>query len=265
MSQGQLKTDRDYGNAKSIKTIVRNLLHTIYTSSPGIVEEYDERKRRAVVRGALKFMGKNGVQLQRPRIFEVPVIWPGSPRWFQHAKLEKGDPVELIYSMRGIDAFLQNHQKESSASSGLMAEQDAIAIPCFGVEEEVEDTDLNDSEYRIQKFNGDVSISMKDRTMSFFIKDGVKQHITDMLFKIFGGSASFTLNKDGSVEHVAGSTTLTLNQNGDAVVEAGSTTLTIGSNGIVNIQSSELTHNGTNVGDDHTHLDAEGRPTTGPM
>lgn len=247
MSQGQVKQDRDHETPRSTKTIVRNLLHTIYTSSPGIVEEYNDRTRRAVVRGALKFMAKDDKEIRRPRIFEVPVIWPGSPRWFQHARLEKGDPVELIYAMRGIDVFLQMNQQESPASPGLMEEQSAIAIPCFGDAEEVEATDIGDAEYIIQKFNGDVSLSFKDRLISLFVKNGVKQHITDTLYKVFAGTTELTVSKDG-----------------DALIEAGSTIVTIGANGVVNITSSELTHNDINVGDDHTHIDAEGRPTSGP-
>ena len=50
----QRKTDRDYRTPRSIPLIVRNILHTVYTSMPGVIEEYNKEKRTATVRGASK-------------------------------------------------------------------------------------------------------------------------------------------------------------------------------------------------------------------
>ena len=244
----QRKTDRDYRTPRSIPLIVRNILHTVYTSMPGVIEEYNKEKRTATVRGALKFTNGDMPQgMRRPQVFEVPVVWPGNPRWFQHAKLEKGDTVELIFAMRGIDTFLQRDQGESPANPGLFDEKDAIAVPSFGQDNDVEDTDVDDAEYVIQKHDGAVSASFKDELISYFV-DPVKWNLTNQLFKVFAGSTEVVVNLDGSIVLDAGGTTITVNSAGDVEIT----------------NSGMLTHNGVNVGATHIHTTPSG-PSGVPM
>ena len=251
----QLKTDRNYRSARSIPTIVRNILHTVYTSMPGTIEEYNKEKRTATVRGALKFVTEDKPEgMRRPRIFEVPIVWPGSPRWFAHAKLEKGDPVELIFAMRGIDIFLQRDHEESPANPGFFDEKDAIAIPCFGQDNDVEDTDVDDAEYVIQKHDGAVSASFKDEIISFFV-DPVKWNLTNQLFKVFAGSTEVVVNRNGSINLEAGSATIIISSSGDIAINSPSA---------VPITAPSLTHNGVNVGATHIHTTPTG-PSGPPM
>ena len=128
-----LEGDRRYGNLASAMRFAHRRCHTLHQLAvPGIVESFDPRTRRAVVRGALNVVTTNGTELQRASLVNVPVVWPSGGGYTLSFQLAVGDPVLLVYSMRGLDQWKQTHAEATPDEGVFFDESDAIAIPGFG-------------------------------------------------------------------------------------------------------------------------------------
>ena len=68
----------------------------------------------------------------RPPVNDVPVLWPGADGVTAHGRLKEGNPVLLIFSMRGYRAFLETHEAASQDLDGMMGPAHPVAIPWFG-------------------------------------------------------------------------------------------------------------------------------------
>jgi len=77
----------------------------IHTSIPGVVTEYDAKKRRATVQPSLKRRAGNKEYIAFPLLIDVPVLFPGTKKWTIHFPLEKGDEVSVVFSERALEAW----------------------------------------------------------------------------------------------------------------------------------------------------------------
>jgi hypothetical protein len=77
----------------------------VHTSFPGVVMEYDAKKRRATVQPSLKRRAGNKDYIDFPLLIDVPVVFPGTKKWTVHFPLEKGDEVAVFFSERSLEAW----------------------------------------------------------------------------------------------------------------------------------------------------------------
>ncbi|MHC6204653.1 Gp138 family membrane-puncturing spike protein [Breznakiellaceae bacterium SP9] len=56
----------------------------IHTSFPGVVTEYDAKKRRATVQPSLKRKAGNKEFIAFPLLIDVPVQFPATKKWIIH-------------------------------------------------------------------------------------------------------------------------------------------------------------------------------------
>jgi hypothetical protein len=77
----------------------------IHTSIPGVVTEYDAKKRRATVQPSLKRRAGTKEYIAFPLLIDVPVLFPGTKKWTIHFPLEKGDEVAVVFSERALEAW----------------------------------------------------------------------------------------------------------------------------------------------------------------
>ena len=128
-----MNRDTDYANmAQSIRFAIRQSLKDMYTCMPGIVESYDAETRRAVVKGALKVVTTKKEEIEREAIHNVPVMFPSGGGFTMAFPLERGDPVLLLYSQRGLANWKKTLGVAAPDTIGFFSEKDAFAIPGFG-------------------------------------------------------------------------------------------------------------------------------------
>jgi hypothetical protein len=77
----------------------------VHTSIPGVVTEYDAKKRRAIVQPSLKRRAGNKEYIAFPLLIDVPVQYPGTKKWTIHFPLEEGDEVAIYFSERSLEAW----------------------------------------------------------------------------------------------------------------------------------------------------------------
>ena len=95
--------------------------------------------------GALAVVLNDGTQVDRPVISNVPVLFPASGfmdrmgGFLQSFPLMPGDPVLLVFSMRGLARWKLTNGRLSIGDmapipdvDSMLSERDAIAIPGFG-------------------------------------------------------------------------------------------------------------------------------------
>ena len=61
-----------------------------------------------------------------------PVIFPVAAEFALLYPLAAGDPVLLVFSMRGLSRWKATHGMAAPDTEGMLSQQDAIAIPGFG-------------------------------------------------------------------------------------------------------------------------------------
>ena len=131
-----MNRDTDYSNlAQAIRFAIRQSLKDLYTCMPGIVESYDAETRRAVVKGALKVVTTNKEEIEREAIHNVQVMFPSGGGFTMTFPLERGDPVLLCYSQRGLANWKKTLGVAAPDTIGFFSEKDAFAIPGFGTDE----------------------------------------------------------------------------------------------------------------------------------
>ena len=128
-----MNRDTDYANmAQAIRFAIRQSLKDMYTCMPGIVESYDAETQRAVVKGALNIVTTKKEEIEREAIHNVPVMFPSGGGFTMTFPLERGDPVLLVYSQRGLANWKKTLGVVAPDTIGFFSEKDAFAIPGFG-------------------------------------------------------------------------------------------------------------------------------------
>jgi len=103
----------------------------LWTAGPGKIVSYDPKKKRATVIPAFRRKFTDGTTEALPMLHNVPVLHPSGGGFTLLFPLPKGEPVLLIFCMRGIDRFKETYEIEDP-SGGIMELKDAVAIAGFG-------------------------------------------------------------------------------------------------------------------------------------
>lgn len=103
----------------------------LWTAGPGKIVSYDENTKRGTIIPAFRRKFTDGTTEALPMLHNVPVLHPSGGGFTLLFPLPKGEPVLLIFCMRGIDRFKETYEIEDP-SGGIMELKDAVAIAGFG-------------------------------------------------------------------------------------------------------------------------------------
>lgn len=104
----------------------------IYTAMPATIVTVKDNLDTMMIdaQPSLNVNYLDGRVAERPPILNVPVIFPSSSTSALTFPLKVGDPVLLIYSMRGLDSFKNGNGRPATPTDfRKYNSQDAIAIP----------------------------------------------------------------------------------------------------------------------------------------
>lgn len=99
---------------------------------PGIIQTYDATRKRAVVLPAIDTLLPGDESMQKPPLANVPVLHPTGGGFVMQFPLERGNPVMLLVSQRGIVQFKRAYQRSLPTKTSFFSLSDAVAIPGFG-------------------------------------------------------------------------------------------------------------------------------------
>jgi len=109
---------------------INHSLGSVYTMLPGVVESYDYRLQKAVVRVSINKVIRKGETISPPKIFEVPVVWPHTKNAIIHLPLASGDRVMVVFSCRSLELWLNSRRRQSDPGDFRKFDMsDAVAIP----------------------------------------------------------------------------------------------------------------------------------------
>ena len=111
---------------------INHMMGGVYTMLPGVVESYDFKAQKAIVRPSISKVIRAGETITPPAIFEVPVIWPRTANAIIHLPLAPGDRVMVIFSCRSLELWLNNAAALSDPGDFRKFDlNDAVAVPGF--------------------------------------------------------------------------------------------------------------------------------------
>lgn len=228
-----LNNEHDYSNLTSVINFAfQQMMKGVYTAFPALIESYDATTKRAVVKVAINMLKTDGQEVERPIIANVPVIHPSGGGFVLHTPLRRGDPILCVFSSRGISNFKDGFS-QSSPDEGFFDIKDAIALAGFGA--------LSIS----PATNGGISMQDEEGGNAVYVEQG---HIRlQTSGKVQVDCAQMEVNANVLVN---GSITWT----GTATGAGGSAAKFTGG---VTVTGGAVAHNGTNIGDTHTHSGVE--------
>ncbi len=239
-----IDNEKDYSDLSSVLNFAfEQMLKGIYTTLPGIVVSYDEETKRGIVQPAIQLQKTDGTLVDRPPIANVPFAHPSGGGFVLHLPVKKGDAVLCMFSARGLSKFKLNYQI-SKPDEGFFDIKDAVAIPGFG-------------SLAITPATSDgVSMQSEDGSNAVYVEDGHIRLKTPAKVQVDCTNAEVNctdtvINGDVLID---GSLTWTGNATG-----AGGGPARFSSG--IEATNGEITHNGKNIGDTHTHSGVQTGPS----
>jgi hypothetical protein len=90
---------------KLLRETIEYSMAGVHVCTPGVVEKYDPKTRRADIQPSLKRKMPGGKFMDFPIIPDVPVRFSGSRKYTIHFPLEKGEEVALHFIERSTDVW----------------------------------------------------------------------------------------------------------------------------------------------------------------
>ena len=178
-----IKPQVNYGRPDAVMDLVAaKHVEGLHTAMPGIVDEYDAATRRAAVKPAIKIRLDTDELIDRPLIVNVPVVWPAGGGWMVHSPLASGDPVLLVFMMRGFADFLKDFRTCAPTPGHRCELTDAVAIPGFGPDPgNKPDYAANDG-IVVQSTDGDVALAVTSNGVFARSEGGALQKLATEAF-----------------------------------------------------------------------------------
>lgn len=203
----------------------------------GKVVAYDAASQRASVQPVLARALSTGTSEQYPVIEDVPVMWPRAGGASITFPVKPGDGCLLLFTDSSLDAWKQSGDTGAAGDNRQHALSDAVAI--MGV------------------------VSFGDGGGS---PDSAEITMGETVITLASGAATIkapTVTIDAPTTTVQGNMTVVGSLNGQGgMTVTGNVTV----EGSLGVQGGGLSHNGTNVGDDHVHggIEPGSSTTDGP-
>jgi hypothetical protein len=129
----------------------------VHTSFPGVVTEYDAKKRRATVQPSLKRRAGNKEYIAFPILIDVPVLFPGTKKYTIHFPLERDDEVAVFFSERALEAWKEVGQDEiEDPDPRRYSISDAYCVPGLQPQEFISATEPGLQIIHKDKFDGEL-------------------------------------------------------------------------------------------------------------
>lgn len=124
--------EKEYSDlTDALQFIFGQMVKGLQISIPGIIESYDQEKKRCRVRPAINIRKTDGSTFQPSPIVNVPVVWPSGGGFTILAPLPEGEPVDIRFSQRGITQFKELFS-QSDPGDGIFAKEDAVVYAGYG-------------------------------------------------------------------------------------------------------------------------------------
>ena len=150
-------------------------------------------------------------------IYNVPVAFPTGNGGIMTFPIAVGDTVLVVFSMRSIEEWLDSDgSRQTPKDRRHHHRTDAIALP-----------GLYTKSTNLSPHPDNVEIKFKNQSIS--------------------------LEPDNTTTITNGVSSVVMNPDGTTVVSDGTSSFNMDGSGGINIVSTTLTHNGTNIGDTHVH------------
>lgn len=237
--------EKDYSNmTDALKFIFEQMLKNVYVSIPGIIDSYDPATKRAVVHPAIRLQKTDDTTFMHKSVVNVPVIWPSGGGFTLIAPLPNGEPVEILFSQRGITKFKEVFT-DCDPGIGLFDKEDAYIIAGFGALSVTPATEDG------------MSMQSEDGTNFIFVENGKIRTESTALVEID------CVNLNANVSGITNLACPTVNIDGNLVVTGQISAPTIAAATTLTIAGKEM--------DDHKHsqgLDSDGdtqQNTDGPV
>jgi hypothetical protein len=214
------------------------MMKSVATSIPGHVIAFDPVTQHAQIQIGVVRKDVNGVEFTPTPLIEVPVQFIGGASHFVEFEINTGDEGVILFSQRCIDGW---------KTTGGVANAPMLRFH-----------DINDAVFV-------TGVRSQPNVITDHENDGIRVRNT-------AGTHHVWLKKDGTITTVNENSTLVQSPNGALSYTNNGGSFTVSAGGAFNgeftsfnVNSSSFTHNGTNVGDTHTHAkgsykDAEDRP-----
>ena len=248
MPDGNRRRDTQYDNiAELLRQRDHELLLQVHTMVPGIIRKYDPRTRRCSVRPALRTVWRDGAVLPRKVLHNVQVLWPRGNNTSIHFDLKRGDPVQILFSERGLEEWRRTHKQATPDATGFFSEKDAVVQAGFGAVAEIEALpgdgvfQSDDAKRRVVIGPDNVVVANEDTTT--------------------------TIKPDG-IDHVSPNGSITYDVTGDVLMNI-TGGLTVNAGGTINLNAPHVLHGGVEIDSHHTHpyttpQHAAGQAQSGP-
>jgi len=113
-----------------IKEAIRQNQLELNTMLPAVIVDYDALTQTCTVQPSLKRTSIDPPSVDsRPRIEDVPVVFPRGSKGGVYFPLEKGDGVMLIFCQRSLDDWRDNGGEVQNRDTRLHDINDAVALP----------------------------------------------------------------------------------------------------------------------------------------
>lgn len=118
---------------KVIQSHIAKFKNTLYTNTIAEVVQVNLRGdviESVDVRPSISRIYLDGEIVEKPIIYQVPIIWPSGGGAIISFPLEVGDTVMLVHSKEDITNFLRDRQVSPPDTLRKFSYNDAVAIPC---------------------------------------------------------------------------------------------------------------------------------------
>jgi len=178
----EIETTSEEEITPSLENVIRDafkaLLSDTHVCMPAIVLKYDHKKQLADVQPVFKKKYRDGTIVDRPKIFNVPVVHPRAGNAIVHMPIKAGDSVMLVFSDRSMDRWQSNGGYIEPKEKRQHHISDAIAYPGLYPNPEAIDIANNDDITIINgnDTSGKVEVRIKDNG-HFQIKNQTQEFV----------------------------------------------------------------------------------------
>lgn len=207
-----------------LRQYITNSINGVFTSMPGKIERVvDLGEQRVDIQLLIDRVTPDDGVLKHPVILNVPLVFPGSRSSQVSFPVKAGDTVLCIFSQRSIDRFkLGANDNHRPLDFRKYSRNDCMALPgLFSFPSAVNNPDKRTLDH-----------STEDTVVTHNI--GTAQECEVRL----KSSGDVVINTPGNITVNADTATV----NADTTI-----------NGTLDINGSAVRHNGTDIGDTHTH------------
>ena len=138
MSTSESNEQRETSLENALRVIFRDLLKSVHTMLPGIIESFDATTQRAKVALATSQMCRDGQILNHPPLINVPVQFPRWGSFTISFPVNPGNQCAVFFSERSLDKYLRfGKVSDVPDDTRFFDLSDAFAVPGLSSDEKI--------------------------------------------------------------------------------------------------------------------------------